>query len=138
MHDSAQRIPAGFHTVTPHLTVRGGAKMIEFYKQAFGAKEIRRSVVAPDGKSLCTPICRWRLAGFLNDEFPEMGGAPLGLNGTPVRITCTSRMSIPVPAGLGAGQSHDAARPTNSGGIAMAWSKTRPAIVGPWHPMSGT
>ena len=46
MHDSAQRIPAGFHTVTPHLTVRGGVDMIEFYKQAFGAKEIRRSVAA--------------------------------------------------------------------------------------------
>ncbi len=38
MADSAKRVPEGFHTVTPHLTVRGGVEMIEFYKKAFGAK----------------------------------------------------------------------------------------------------
>ena len=35
-------IPAGYHTVTPYITVRGGAKAIEFYKQAFGATEVMR------------------------------------------------------------------------------------------------
>jgi PhnB protein len=83
-----KRVPEGHHTVTPHLTVRDGAKLIEFYKQAFGATEIRRSV-APDGKSLLhaeLQIGDSRI--FLNDEFPDMGGAsaPVGTKGSPVHI----------------------------------------------------
>jgi PhnB protein len=84
---SVKRVPEGHHTVTPHLTVRDGAKLIEFYKQAFGAKEVRRSV-APDGKSLLhaeLQIGDSRI--FLNDEFPEMGAcSPLATNNTPVQI----------------------------------------------------
>ena len=87
MAAAVKPIPEGLHTITPHLTVRDGAKLIEFYKQAFGAKEIRRSVT-PDGKSLLhaeLQIGDSRL--FLNDEFPEMGAhSPLGTNGTPVQI----------------------------------------------------
>src|SRR5215469_4395507 len=32
-------IPDGYHTVTPYLIVDGGQKLIDFLKQAFGAKE---------------------------------------------------------------------------------------------------
>jgi len=35
----AKPIPEGFRTVTPYLTVGDGAKAIEFYAQAFGARE---------------------------------------------------------------------------------------------------
>ena len=35
-------IPDGYHAITPYLSVRGAAQAIEFYKQAFGAKEIMR------------------------------------------------------------------------------------------------
>ncbi len=41
-------IPDGYHTVTPVLTVHGAAKLIEFLKQAFDAKEIYR-LAGPDG-----------------------------------------------------------------------------------------
>ena len=37
-------IPDGFHTVTPYLTVRGVAKLIDFLKQAFDAQETERLV----------------------------------------------------------------------------------------------
>ncbi|MGH7233017.1 MAG: VOC family protein [Nitrospiraceae bacterium] len=40
-------IPDGYHTVTPVLTVQGAAKLIEFLKQAFDAKEIYR-LAGPD------------------------------------------------------------------------------------------
>jgi PhnB protein len=87
MSESVKRVPQGFHTVTPHLTVRGGAEMIEFYKKAFGAKELRRSV-APDGKLLLhaeLQIGDSRV--LLNDEFPQMGAkSPLELNFSPVTI----------------------------------------------------
>jgi uncharacterized glyoxalase superfamily protein PhnB len=32
--------PEGFHTVTPYLTVKGAAKLLEFLKQGFGAEEL--------------------------------------------------------------------------------------------------
>ncbi|HYR82148.1 MAG TPA: VOC family protein, partial [Thermoplasmata archaeon] len=33
-------IPRGMRTVTPYLVINGAAKAIEFYKKAFGAKEV--------------------------------------------------------------------------------------------------
>jgi len=30
-------VPEGFHTVTPHLVIKGAAAAIDFYKRAFGA-----------------------------------------------------------------------------------------------------
>src|SRR5438093_13498067 len=44
-------IPAGYHTVTPSLVVRGGKRALEFYKQAFGAKELG-AMYMPDGEKL--------------------------------------------------------------------------------------
>jgi PhnB protein len=35
-------VPEGYHAVTPYLIVKGAARAIEFYKQAFGATEIMR------------------------------------------------------------------------------------------------
>lgn len=40
--------PEGFRSLTPYLLVRGGAGLIEFMKQAFGAEELGR-VKLPDG-----------------------------------------------------------------------------------------
>ncbi|MGH9688960.1 MAG: VOC family protein, partial [Candidatus Acidiferrales bacterium] len=42
-------IPEGFHTATPYLAVQDGAQAIDFYKRAFGAKEVMR-MNGPDGK----------------------------------------------------------------------------------------
>ena len=42
-------IPDGYHTVTPYLTVRGATKIIDFLKQAFGAKLSHDAIKRPDG-----------------------------------------------------------------------------------------
>jgi PhnB protein len=42
-------IPKGYHTVTPYLTVRGAANVIEFLKQAFGAEMPKEIIKRPDG-----------------------------------------------------------------------------------------
>jgi PhnB protein len=42
-------MPRGFHTVTPSLAVVGGVAALEFYKTAFGARELERQTT-PDGK----------------------------------------------------------------------------------------
>ncbi len=66
---------AGVHQITPHITVSDAAKAIEFYKQAFGAKEEGRSVT-PAGKIMHARLAIGDSHIMLNDPFPEMGGAP--------------------------------------------------------------
>lgn len=44
----AKPIPAGYHSVTPYLIVQGVAKLIDFLKLAFEAKETERHA-KPDG-----------------------------------------------------------------------------------------
>ena len=80
-------IPDGFHTLTPHLTMKDAAAAIEFYKKAFGAVELERHN-GPDGKSIMHATLKIGDSRFmLNDEFPEMGGkGPLALGGTPVTL----------------------------------------------------
>ena len=48
-------IPDGYHTVTPVLTVEGAAKLIEFLKQAFDAKETYR-LEGPNGSVMHAQI----------------------------------------------------------------------------------
>ncbi len=87
MPDPVKRVPEGHHTVTPHLTVRDGALMIEFYTRAFGAKEVRTSL-APDGTTLLhAELQIGDSKVFLNGEFPEMNMVcPLERGGTSVVI----------------------------------------------------
>ena len=50
MSETVSPIPPGFHSLTPHLTVKGGAAAyIDFLKKAFGGVEIARSP-GPGGK----------------------------------------------------------------------------------------
>ena len=51
-----QKIPVGYHTITPTIFVKGAAQAMEFYKQAFGAEEICRHAM-PDGKIM--PFCSY-------------------------------------------------------------------------------
>jgi PhnB protein len=73
--------PEGYHTVTPHLIVRGGAKALEFYRTAFGAEEVMR-MPGPDGRLMHAEM---RIGGsvvMLSDEFPEQGSkSPQSLGG---------------------------------------------------------
>jgi PhnB protein len=72
--NGVKAVPAGHHTATPALIIRGAGEAIEFYKKAFGATEISR-FPAPDGKSIMhaeikigdSPI-------MLSDEFPGCKG----------------------------------------------------------------
>jgi len=84
---AVKRVPEGYHRVTPHLTVRDAAAMIEFYKKAFGAIEKGRAA-GPDGKSIIhAAIQIGDSTVFLNDEFPEMGGlSPLATKSTAVTL----------------------------------------------------
>ena len=81
-------IPAGQHTITPHLIIKGASEAIEFYKRAFGTKELSRMPFpAPDGQVKLghaeLQIGDSRL--FLADEFPQQGGFGPGAN-SPVTL----------------------------------------------------
>ena len=81
-------IPEGFHTITPHLVIRGAAQAINFYKKAFGAEEIMR-MPGPDGKTVMHAEIRVGDSPImLCDEFPNMERwvAPPSLKGTTVAI----------------------------------------------------
>jgi len=79
-------IPDGFHTITPHLVVKGAAKAIDFYKAAFGAEELSRHAM-PDGSIMHALIKIGDSMLMLNDEFPQMGAkGPTSIGGTSVTL----------------------------------------------------
>lgn len=84
-----KRIPEGFHTITPHLVVRGAGEAIEFYKKAFGAEEIMR-MPGPDGKTVMhAEIKIGNSVLMIVDEMPMMERwvSPDRLNGTTIALS---------------------------------------------------
>jgi PhnB protein len=73
MSKASSHLPAGFHTVTVHLTVNGAAAYIDFLKKAFDAVELTRST-SPDGRLLNASVRLGDSVMMLNDLFPEFGG----------------------------------------------------------------
>lgn len=77
-------IPDGYHTVTPYLIVKGAAKALDFYKQAFGAQELFR-LAGPGGRIMHAEIRIGDSPIMLADEAPEfLATSPETLGGTPV------------------------------------------------------
>jgi len=90
MSSSTQPIPPGQENLIPHLVCSPCSEAIEFYKKAFGAEEVRRSL-APDGRRIMHAAIRiGKSYVFLVDDFPEFCGgkasSPTALKGTPVTI----------------------------------------------------
>lgn len=51
MAKATSHVPAGYHTVTPYLTLRDAAQAIDFYTRALGAEELMR-MPGPGGKGV--------------------------------------------------------------------------------------
>src|SRR5271155_5785081 len=79
-------IPDAYRTATPYLIVNDPPKAIEFYKTAFGAKEIVR-LTDPAGKVMHAELRIGNSPIMLADEFPDMGyRSPQSLGGSPVSM----------------------------------------------------
>jgi PhnB protein len=79
-------IPDGYHTVTPYLIVKDAAGALEFYKKAFGAKELMR-LAGPGGKIGHAEVKVGDSPIMLADEHPEVGArSPQSFGGSPVSI----------------------------------------------------
>jgi PhnB protein len=75
-------------TIAPMLSVRRGAKAIDFYKAAFGATEAFR-IDAPDG-AVVARLCVEGAEFWVADESPEhQNFSPETLNGSTTRMVLT-------------------------------------------------
>jgi PhnB protein len=75
MPNPVRAIPEGYHTITPGLTMKNTAQAIDFYKAAFGAKEIMR-MPGPGGMIMHAEMQIGDSRLMLADEFPGMSCAP--------------------------------------------------------------
>jgi PhnB protein len=70
MAKTSNPIPPGFHTVTPHICVKGAAEYIEFLKKAFQAVEMSRSP-GPGGKLMHAQVKIGDSILMFADDFSE-------------------------------------------------------------------
>ncbi len=80
-----QAVPSGFHTLTAHLTVGDGNQAVDFYKRAFGAKEVAR-MPAPDGSLMHAELKIGNSMIMLAGEMPGGSKSPKSLGGSPVTL----------------------------------------------------
>lgn len=79
-------IPEGYHSVTPYLIVKDAARAIEFYKKAFGARELLR-LGGTEGQVGHAEIQIGDSPVMLADEHPGIGAlGPQSLGGAAVSL----------------------------------------------------
>jgi len=79
-------IPEGHPAVSPYLIVDGAARALDFYRKAFGAKELMRHA-GPDGRIGHAEVKIGDSIVMLADEHAEVGArAPGAFGGSPVKL----------------------------------------------------
>ena len=68
-----RKVPEGYQTLTPSLTVTGAAQAIELYKKAFGARETYRIEMPGTDKIMHACIMIGDSKIFINDADPAIG-----------------------------------------------------------------
>jgi PhnB protein len=74
MAKAAKPVPAGFHTITAQLVLDDAAAAIDWYKRAFGAEEVNRSL-GPDGKIMHAELKIGDSHLMMNDAMMNAKGA---------------------------------------------------------------
>ena len=86
MPPSVRPIPAGYHALTPLLTMKDVGQAIGFYQRAFGAEE-RTRLLGPEESIMHAEVKIGDSIVMLGEEHPEMGcQGPQSLGGTPVNL----------------------------------------------------
>jgi PhnB protein len=84
---SVQPVPEGYQTLIPYLAVDDAAAAIDFYKQAFAAKE-RTRMDAPDGKIGHAELEIGDSLLMLADPFPHASTTPPSEAGSTTASIC--------------------------------------------------
>ena len=84
MASKVNPVPPGYHTATPYLVVKNGAKALDYYQEAFGATGVTR-MDAPDGRIM---HAEFKIGDSMIMLSEEMGPnrSPESLGGSPVSI----------------------------------------------------
>jgi PhnB protein len=82
MAKAARAVPEGLRTMTPQLILNNAAQTIDWYKRAFGAEELGRSL-GPDGRITHAELKIGDSRFYANDALmgkgaKELGGSPVG------------------------------------------------------------
>src|SRR5262245_41602471 len=83
MAKAANPIPPGFHSLTPHLSVDGAAKYIEFLQKAFDATLISQ-YPGPGAKLMHAQVRIGDSMLMFADRFPEFGSPPVAQGNWPI------------------------------------------------------
>jgi PhnB protein len=79
-------VPSGYSSVTPYLIIDGAARALDWYRQAFGARETMR-LSGPDGRVGHAEIEIGDSRIMLADEAPQHNAkAPGAFGGSPVSL----------------------------------------------------
>src|SRR5215207_9506648 len=82
-----EAVPAGMHTITPHIVVRDAIAASEWYQRALGAEE-RDRLPLPNGKVMYVELWFGDSPVMVADEFPDLGIlSPLTLGGMAFKVT---------------------------------------------------
>jgi PhnB protein len=86
MKTTVQPIPKGYSSINAYLSVKDAGKAIEFYKKAFGAKEVGR-ITMPDNTVGHAELDIGNSRIMLAEENEQWGNrSPSSIGGTPVSL----------------------------------------------------
>ena len=127
-------VPAGLHSITPHIVVRDAAAAAAWYVRALGAEE-RNRVPLPGGKVLYVEVGFGDSSIMVADEFPDFGIlSPSRSAARPSSCTC----SLPTPTRSGTEPSttgpRSCIRSTTSSGATGRDSSVIPTVTSGTSP----
>lgn len=80
------KIPDGYNGIIPYINIKGAAEAVDFYKRAFGAKELGR-ITLVDGTIAHCELKIGDARFMLAEESLQWGNkSPMTLGGTPVAL----------------------------------------------------
>jgi uncharacterized glyoxalase superfamily protein PhnB len=87
MSQKVQPIPPGYHSLTPHLIIKGAGQAVDYYKKAFGAQELFRFQCEETGNVAHAELKIGDSILMICEESAEWGAfSPASTKGTPVGV----------------------------------------------------
>ena len=121
--------------LTPYIIVKGAVRAIQFYTEAFGARELYRLSDPTSGKIGHAELAIGTGKLMLADEYPDWGAvSPASLGGTPVSLHLyVSDVDTAVQRATDLGATVSESQRMSSSATVPPCSSTRSGISGSWR-----